>query len=74
MKFSTFATQFSTEVESQELDWDEIVELFAEHREFNGDKAEQLHFNGTEFNKTLYRNNEGVESIHILVLDFDDGM
>ena len=74
MKFSTFANQFATTVEPCALDWEEIVELFAAHREFNGDKAEQLHFNGTEFNKTLYRNNEGVEAIHILVLDFDDGM
>lgn len=73
LKFSLFKSQFDMIPQPQALTWPEIVILFTEHTVFDGDKRNALHFNGCEF-ETLERFQDNVKAMHILVLDYDDGM
>ena len=73
IKFSSFDNQYDTVPKTQGLYWWEFVELFSEHQVFDGDKTQRPHFNGCEFH-TPYRKQDNVEAIHLLVLDYDDGL
>ncbi len=72
IKFSLFKNQFDMTPDTQEIFWEEFVELFAEHREFDGDKTKMAHFNGCEFHGD--RRQDNVEAMHLLVLDYDEGL
>jgi Zn-finger protein len=73
IKFSLFKNQFDMTPDTQEVYWRELVELFAEHQVFDGDKTKKAHFNGCHFH-TPDRRQANVEAMHLLVLDYDDGL
>lgn len=70
---SVFDSQWAMEPKAAELTWDELKELFGDFTGFDGDKRYRTHFNGCEFVVPDRRQNN-VRALHILVLDFDDGM
>jgi hypothetical protein len=76
MKYSLsiFESQVAMVPQAAELSWDDLISLFDSFKEGDFDKTKQTHFNGVRFKDGGQRNNEGIESIHILVLDYDDGM
>lgn len=73
IKFSLFKNQFDMTPDTQEVYWWELVELFSEHTVFDGDKTKKSHFNGCHFH-TPDRRQANVEAMHLLVLDYDDGL
>jgi hypothetical protein len=72
IKFSKFEDQYDITPKAIEANWADIVDLFSEHRVFNGDKTQEMHFNGCEFNGD--RRQDNVVAMHMLVLDYDDGL
>ena len=70
---SVFDSQWAMTPQGAELSWDELKELFGSFAEFDGDKRYQTHFNGCAF-AVNDRRQDNVRALHILVLDFDDGM
>ena len=76
MKYSLsqFESQFAMEPQGADLSWDEIVSLFSTFKEGGFDKSKMAHFNGCKFINGADRRIDNVEALHVLVLDFDDGM
>jgi hypothetical protein len=71
---STFKNQWDTSPEDSELTWDELKVLFGTFIDTDGDKRHKPHFNGCKFKIGGKRKQDDVESLHVLVLDFDDGI
>lgn len=72
-KISVFDDQWAMDPQGAELAWSELKDLFSGFADFDGDKRYQTHFNGCEF-AVQERRQDNVRALHILVLDFDDGM
>ncbi len=71
---SQFDSQFAMEPQRADLTWDQIVTLFSTFNEGNFDKTKMAHFNGCKFIDGADRRISNAEAIHVLVLDFDEGM
>jgi hypothetical protein len=71
---STFKDQWDTTPKDSKLTWDELKILFGDFVNTDGDKRYKPHFNGCKFKYGGKRKQDDVEALHVLVLDFDDGI
>ncbi len=71
---SIFQSQWDTNPDDAHLTWDELKTLFGRFAITDSDKRYELHFNGCEYKKDGIRRQDDAEALHVLVLDFDDGI
>jgi hypothetical protein len=71
---SIFQSQWDITPEDAHLTWDELKTLFGRFATTDSDKRYELHFNGCEYKKDGIRRQDDAEALHVLVLDFDDGI
>jgi len=73
LTISIYDSQFDMIPRSSEVSWDDLVSLMSKHHEYNADKKNFTHFNGSEYT-TPHRSNEHIKAIHFVVLDYDGSL